>query len=259
MYTKCPSCRSEISFEPPANMADLPDGYKHKIKCPSCGVTIGVKIPKQESAVTSFTPQNEFAVTPETPIPVGTAVEPKEEEKSKKKKKEKVAAEKKSGAIRNIFMLVFSALLIAINVIAYLGVSIPFCGGFERFNGIGVIAEAIKDFEAFKGLFAVNFLNGITTILPAIALIFIAIDFLVALIALFGKKYGRVFNLIFAIGIGYGIVGIALYPDLLTISLKAYLATILETQAYGIFIAVGIAVLQFICSLIFLKSMKKKK
>ena len=54
MYTRCPSCRAEISFEPPANMESLPDGYKHRIKCPSCGVTIGVKINKiQFKAVTA--------------------------------------------------------------------------------------------------------------------------------------------------------------------------------------------------------------
>lgn len=47
MYTRCPSCRAEISFEPPADAASLPDGYKHRIKCPSCGVTIGVKLPNR--------------------------------------------------------------------------------------------------------------------------------------------------------------------------------------------------------------------
>ncbi|MBO5776861.1 MAG: hypothetical protein J6R34_00255, partial [Clostridia bacterium] len=49
MYTRCPSCRAEISFEPPVHADSLPDGYKHKIKCPSCGVTIGVKIPRHEA------------------------------------------------------------------------------------------------------------------------------------------------------------------------------------------------------------------
>lgn len=44
MYTRCPSCRSEISFDPPANKDSLPENYRHRIKCPSCGVTIGVKI-----------------------------------------------------------------------------------------------------------------------------------------------------------------------------------------------------------------------
>ena len=61
MYTRCPSCRAEICFEPPANAANLPDGYKHRIKCPSCGVTIGVKLPNRDAIASvqpTFTPAN---------------------------------------------------------------------------------------------------------------------------------------------------------------------------------------------------------
>jgi hypothetical protein len=68
MYTRCPSCRAEISFEPPVNATSLPDGYKHKIKCPSCGVTIAVKIPRLENTV-------QPVVVPQAPVapvaPVG--------------------------------------------------------------------------------------------------------------------------------------------------------------------------------------------
>lgn len=47
MFTKCPSCHTEISFDPPKN---APAGYKHRLKCPNpnCGVTISVVIPSKQ-------------------------------------------------------------------------------------------------------------------------------------------------------------------------------------------------------------------
>ena len=111
MYTRCPSCRAEISFEPPANAASLPDGYKHKIKCPSCGVTIGVKIPRLDSAVQpTFTPQNPNAVSSE---PVYTAQAPEAVAPAKDKKKP-------YGRAANIFAMIFSALLAVILGIGHL-------------------------------------------------------------------------------------------------------------------------------------------
>ena len=46
MFTRCPSCKSEISFEPPENFEFLPNGYRHRLQCPNCGIAIGVSIPK---------------------------------------------------------------------------------------------------------------------------------------------------------------------------------------------------------------------
>ena len=66
MYTRCPSCRAEISFEPPANMESLPDGYKHRIKCPSCGVTIGVKINKIDTTPATLVQQAPAYTQPQT-------------------------------------------------------------------------------------------------------------------------------------------------------------------------------------------------
>ena len=56
MFTKCPSCHTEISFDAPKN---APAGYKHRLKCPNpnCGVTISVVIPaKQPVEQTSSAP-----------------------------------------------------------------------------------------------------------------------------------------------------------------------------------------------------------
>ena len=73
MYTRCPSCRAEICFQVPDNAANLPDGYKHKIKCPNCGVKIAVRLPNRDAIAApqpTFMPQNPNAFPAE---PVHTA------------------------------------------------------------------------------------------------------------------------------------------------------------------------------------------
>ena len=112
MYTRCPACRSEISFEPPADMASLPEDYRYRIKCPSCGVYIGVKLNRVERqpiynqeeslALESIgeTTQQEYVETaPERAYSSST---------------------KKTGLGRNIFMMIISLIIIALNVVAYL-------------------------------------------------------------------------------------------------------------------------------------------
>ena len=74
MYTRCPSCRAEICFQVPDNAANLPDGYKHKIKCPNCGVKIAVRLPNRDAIAApqpTFMPQNPNAFPAE---PVHTAL-----------------------------------------------------------------------------------------------------------------------------------------------------------------------------------------
>ena len=114
MYTRCPSCRAEISFEPPANMESLPDGYKHRIKCPSCGVTIGVKINKIDTAPATLVQQAPAYTQPQTNFePVYTNAN--EEAVPQKKVKAK-----HSGVGRNVTMMIMSLLFIALSVVGYL-------------------------------------------------------------------------------------------------------------------------------------------
>lgn len=262
MYTKCPSCRSEISFEPPANMESLPDGYKHRIKCPSCGVTIGVKIPKQESNVEVVKPANEFAVTPDSVIPTGTPVEEQTDTKAKKNKKVKAAkGEKKSGIVRNIFILLFSALVIAINVLAYLNVKIPFCDGFEKYNGIVVFQQLIeKDPALYSVLTFKTFITGILALMPAGLFVLSGISFIVAFIAACGKKYSRAFNFIWGLFIAAAAILILLAPVInKEVGILDYFVNdVIGGKLYGLLIAAGIGFLHFIFSLFFLASMKKK-
>ena len=114
MYTRCPSCRAEISFEPPANMETLPDGYKHRIKCPSCGVTIGVKINKIDAAPATLVQQS-------SAYNQQTSFEPVYAEDTAQAPSKKAAKQdKRSGVGRNITVMIMSLLFIAASVVGFL-------------------------------------------------------------------------------------------------------------------------------------------
>jgi len=264
MYTRCPSCRSEITFEPPANMDSLPEGYKHRIKCPCCGVTIGVKLNMPaEDTVATFQPANPFATNNEPVYNAGNAevYNPESKEEKKAAKKDKA---KRLGTVRNIFMFIFSALLIAVNALAYVGIEIPYTDGFAKFNGIAVFANAINDFEAFKALFTMDkIVEDIFMLLPAVLFVFAGISCLVSLLTL---KYKRAYHLIWSLLMLGAAVVIFLIPVIQGV--KPFLDYIMldvlaldgnATPQYGLFIVVGIAFLEFLFSLFFLAKFKKKK
>ncbi len=193
MYTRCPACKSEIAFEPPANIASLPEDYKHRIKCPSCGVTIGVKLNKIERQPVQETP---LAVSPiETPAAEQPVTVP---ERSLDKPK------KKAGTGRNIFMMIVSLLFIAASVLAYLiNTNTVNIGestfGLGYIDGIACWELLVTDFANFKAMFEADMVAGILAIMPMALFTLSCITFIVALISACGKKYSRAFNLIWAI------------------------------------------------------------
>ena len=273
MYTRCPSCRAQISFELPQSADSFPEGYKHKIKCPSCGVTIGVKIPRVEAAATvqpTYTPANpaasDFEPTYQAapPVPADSRADKKADKKAK-------ASEKKSGLPRNIFMMIFSLLFVALSTVAYLSQSgQPLAGklpalmsGIESFNGISFIELLIKNFEAVKGLEPIQL---VVAVLPSALFVLSGIVFIVALIAAIGKKYSRAWNffaslIIFAIAVvmllAPVIVAEGNFVELLMVYFMGEHGIITEGR-YFAFAGVALGFLQFLFSLFFLASMKKK-
>lgn len=276
MYTRCPSCRAQISFELPQSADSFPEGYKHKIKCPSCGVTIGVKIPRVEAAATvqpTYIPQNPAASDFEStyqaapPVPADSRADKKADKKAK-------VAEKKSGLPRNIIMMIFSLLFVALSTVAYLlnngtipaGNLPPWMGGIASFDGIAL----------FEGLINKTFvqpsdaLGWIPAVLPSVLFVLSGIVFIIALIAAIGKKYSRVWNLfasliIFAIAVvmllspvifpAEGVEGS--FVELLMVYFMGEHGIITEGR-YFAFAGVALGLLQFLFSLFFLASMKKK-
>ena len=258
MYTRCPSCRAEISFEPPANMESLPDGYKHRIKCPSCGVTIGVKINKIDTTPATLVQQAPAYTQPQTNFePVYT------NEEAAAVPQPKVKA-KHSGIGRNVTMMIMSLLFVALSVVGYLvnaGTIKTDLFGISWFDGITYWNMLIQDADAFSLLFS-DVLGGILTIIPMILFTLAGINFIVALVSACGKKYGRAYNLVMSVILAGLSVFMVFYPFICFNAegeeLLPYLLGIVEEQEFALFVSAGLGLLQLILGLCFCKSLKRK-
>lgn len=278
MYTRCPSCRAEISFEPPANIDNLPDGYKHRIKCPSCGVTIGVKIPKVDATATlhpQYQPQYNNAPYNQ-PYMGGYAPQPRYAAPPVAQQNEIAKPQKKAGTGRNVMMMLFSLIFIALSVVAYLigngtikniPESMTWLAGISVFNGIGVWEMLIKETEALKIIMSdggIIFL--LTTIAPIFLFTFSGINFIVAFISACGKKYGRAFNFIWSlIIVASALLIVFSYYALICESLgeaipvAEFLKSLFTVELCLIPTCALLAIVQFLFSLFFLKSLKIKR
>ncbi len=263
MYTRCPSCRAEISFEPPANMESLPDGYKHRIKCPSCGVTIGVKINKIDTTPATLVQQAPAYTQPQTnfePVYSGeeTAVA-----------QPKVKA-KHSGIGRNITMMILSLLFVALSVVGYLvsnGTIKNDLFGIKYFDGITCWNTLIQNFGEFKGYFE-NPVAGILTIIPMIVFTLAGINFIVALVSACGKKYGRAYNLVMSIILCLGGVFMMFRPFIVDLfaadasvwqgDIRAFFGSVIGGQ-YMFIVSAALGVLQLVFGLCFCKSLNRKE
>ncbi len=269
MYTRCPSCRAEISFEPPANVESLPDGYKHRIKCPCCGVTIGVKINKIDTSATqpTYTPQNPYA-TNATPVYRADNAPVAPVAKAKHK-----STDKKSGISRNIFVMICALLFIGLTVVGYLvnngTIKMPNEGGFglKAFNGIDMWEMLAKETDSFTAMFD-DVALGFVTIIPMILFTLACLIFVVDLICACCKKYGRLTNFLFGLVIG-GCGILMLFYEFLIFQasglveinqLGSYLKdTVVKNQGYVLIGSAVLGLVYFIFSCVFLKTLKKKR
>ncbi len=144
MYTRCPNCKTELNFKAPDNAAYLPDGYRHRIICPCCGIKIGVRIPKPhiiaraievpmaQPVIVEQPPvaEPQYAITPiveEEPAEVVAIEELVDEQPTQMAAMAEehslyepmVIEKKKSGLQRNIFMMILSLIIIGLNIASY--------------------------------------------------------------------------------------------------------------------------------------------
>ena len=222
MYTRCPSCRAEISFEPPVHADSLPDGYKHKIKCPSCGVTIGVKIPRHEAVA-----QPVYA-----PIPNNAPIEenynaPLVEDNSSAFEEAIAPAKKKGfGRAASAFAMIWALLLTGFFVVAYLantGIipANPILAGLEKFDIISTIIEWCKP-GAFADQWATNRLATMWNFVPAATLLFAFIHFIVSFSCLCAGKYSKGYNVIWTLILFAGAAATWLLGPLVAITAQNY-------------------------------------
>ncbi len=273
LYTKCPACKSEIAFEPPKNIANLPEDYKHRIKCPSCGVTIGVRLnvidrqPVRDTSLTLQPIDDSYALQPSQYDGAQTDTVPARSVDKPAKKK---------GTIRNIVMMLFGLLFLALGIVSYLVIKGTIgigerSYGFEYINGVGGWETLFKHFDAFKGAFEFDTVYGIMGIMPMISFTLAFVTFIVALVSACGKKYGRAFNLIWAIIVfAVGVVVIfapmiqtqiyiSTIPESGTLTFGEYFKGLFEDKAYCIFAPMVLGLLQLVFSILFLKSLEKNR
>ena len=296
MYTKCPSCRAEICFPAPANAANLPDGYKHKIKCPNCGVAIAVKLPNRDALAAvqpTFTPQNPAAATP-NPVYTGAInTVPADEKTARKEARAAAASEKKSGRPRNVMIFIFAALLLVCSLLGHFfadqgGATMEdimgdimgetgsseeltagdFLSALEAFDGVGILSDIANDelyAEALKETFAEDIATGLLEVLPVIFFLGTLLTAALALVGFIVKKYPRLIHLILALGLLAVSACILFQPFLSSGELELDLAqyfmeTVIGDMNFLLLAPAAIGVLHTLFALIFACiSMKKKK
>ena len=297
MYTRCPSCRAEICFQVPENAANLPDGYKHKIKCPNCGVKIAVRLPNRDAIAApqpTFMPQNPnaFPAEPVHTAPVETA--PVDEKAAKRQARAAAAANRKSGRSRNVMIFIFAALLLVCSLLGHFfadqgGATMEdimgdimgetgsseeltagdFLSALSAFDGVGMLEDIAGDemtAEYIKAIFEENVADGLVTVLPIIFFLGTLITAALALVGFIVKKYPRLVHLILALGLLAVSACILFQPFLfsyageLELDLAQYfMETVIGDMNFLLLAPAAIGVLHTLFALIFLKSLKKKQ
>lgn len=258
MYTRCPSCRAEICFDPPANAANLPEGYKHKIRCPNCGVTIGVKIPSATAVAQTqptFTPQNPYADRPEQAYRAEVRTEKADKFAGKVPKK-------LSGRPRSAGCFVFGVLLLATVILGYLATDmlgdIKLLQGLVFFDGLNILS----DIELLKAAFEVSIADGLVYCLPVIFFFAAALTAVCALICFAIGKFPRYLNFVWSLGVLAVAACILFFPFLgsspATYTVADHFEAIITSELYLIFVPVALALIYAIFSFGFMvKPMKK--
>ena len=297
MYTRCPSCRAEICFQVPDNAANLPDGYKHKIKCPNCGVKIAVRLPNRDAIAApqpTFMPQNPnaFPAEPVYTAPVDTA--PVDEKAAKRQARAAAAANRKSGRSRNVMIFIFAALLLVCSLLGHFfadqgGATMEdimgdimgetgsseeltagdFLSALSAFDGVGMLEDIAGDemtAEYIKAIFEENVADGLVTVLPIIFFLGTLLTAALALVGFIVKKYPRLIHLILALGLLAVSACILFQPFLfsyageLELDLAQYfMETVIGDMNFLLLAPAAIGVLHTLFALIFLKSLKKKQ
>lgn len=283
MYTRCPSCRAEISFEPPRNLANLPQGYKHRIRCPNCGVTISVKIPNTAVVATpapsySYENPNQQGYN-DIQVGVGTPQTGAEEKAVQESAKK--ANKKAYGRGKAAVLFIISLLFIAVATIAYLhtsGTNVPVIGDLcAVFNPIKFIEVLIKDSAAFfdtvKQAFAEYgalkaILYTVYNFAPAVIFVLAGLTAITNLLVLVigkyngaAKAFGVIFTLVmFVLAVVAFVAGYFVYQETVSsISFVDYLKTLIENKGYITYAVVGLTFIAFILACIFTGKTKNEK
>ncbi len=250
MYTRCPLCKEEIRFVPPENIDELPEDYRHIIRCPNCYAKLGVKL-KSTVAERGGAIAETSEDKPEAPVKKRRAI----------------------YIVKNLFMTVFSLAFIIFSVLCYMSIKGLFDGGNEFnsiYNGIYLWELIFTYPEYFAQSFGLDAFWAFTELIPLFLFTFACINLIVSVICAACKKYGKIYNLIFGAIICALSVTIFFIPyiNILNVakkvgaassmSLASYLKSLINPQYTTIFFAPAIGLAQFIAAIVFLFPTKRK-
>ena len=268
MFTRCPSCGREIVFTPPENAEFLPDGYRHRLQCPNCGIAIGVKIPKPPPKVIEE-------------INVDNLVNPNNEsglvlvnqDEKKRRKRHRYYRRYEEGQISKSLAMFFFALFffiwpfIAYGLNALRGGAIPNDVNLYFFD-IDPIGFFIKLIEASKndGTHGVQKIfneyagGGTADMLGFLMMVTSAVLLVFMILALVAKKYPRILPMVFSLVIGLISLAVLLWPMFKSLSVPGGIAGffngengIIRTKKliYIAYPIIGFA--QMLCGFIFMR------
>ncbi|MCM1306315.1 MAG: hypothetical protein NC037_04945 [Bacteroides sp.] len=214
-----------------------------------------------------YTPYNAPVEEPKA-APVKEKKQKTKTQQNVKKNTRVVTSEKKYGSLRNLTMIIFSLLLVAFSIVSYLmeaGIlslseSFVWLSGTAYFDGISVWANMFKNFAEFKSTIALlGPLGAFAYLTPLLVFTLSCINFIVAFVSLCGRKYGRVFNLLFSLIIGglaiFAMFGPFFYLNESGLGIVDYLKLLATKELCLAIVGAGIGLLQILFAFIFLKSM----
>ena len=266
MFTRCPSCHTEISFDAPKN---APAGYKHRIKCPNpnCGVTISVVIPPRQNAVNQQPTQAASTYSQQPVGGVGQQYPPypyPQQPAQSEQQEEEVTSKKLSGSVVKSLVLLFIGLgVVLFHVLGYLvatgTLALPNSAGLELFTGISYLdllismgADALRGTSIISSVF--NLLCVVQFFLACIMIIF---NLFIAIFKAYGKGAG-ITNIVFSALVLLLFIASAIAPYidmLLTLQIQidfgSYFKMIATVDMCTLLVGVALGLLMFVLSIVF--------
>lgn len=263
MFTRCPSCKSEISFEPPENFEFLPDGYRHRLQCPNCGIAIGVRIPKPPPKVIEeinidniINPNNESGL-----------VLVKEKEKPLRKRRQRGYEE--SQITRTLIIFFISLFFFFWPFISYgvnsLQKSKTIPAGlllyFFDIDPINVLVEMInlskaKDKIGLREFFANNVMTNTANLFGMFLMITALICIILCILGFVAKRYLRSTTMVVSLIVGILGIGTLLFPmfrSLSVIGIENFFKEVINKGRYIYFVYPIIGLLQLVLGFVFMR------
>lgn len=265
MFTRCPSCKSEISFEPPENYEFLPDGYRHRLQCPNCGIAIGVRIPKPPPKVIEeinidniINPNNESGL-----------VIVNEEKKPKRRRRQRGYEE--SQITKTLIMFFFSLFFFFWPFLSY-GINtlqksetIPssLLMYFFDIDPITVLVSVInlskaKDTIGLRTFFQENVMSNTANLFGMFLMVTALIIIILCILGFVAKKYLRGSTMVVSLLVGLLGIGTLLFPMFRSVSIEGgiqrfFVEDVVGRGKYIYFVYPILALVQMVLGFVFMR------